>query len=332
MTELLMKLANTDAPSGLEGKLCDLIAFEAKPHADEVTTDLMGNLLVRKRGPGAKLLLACRMDEPAFCVTHIDRKGFLRFAPVGAIPPGNALGARVRLSSGVVGVIRGEKRDPKTETAYEQMFIDLGAKGGKEAERLVRVGDLACFASEVRERKGVLIGKALATRALCAALLRILNSFPRSVNDVTLAFTVQGELSGRGAVVATWGLTPALAIVLEGCDTEDFPGTKGASLALLKGPAILVKDQEIMISPLVRGFMMDVALEDKIPYQLEVSEAPALDARTVQNASGGTLLGVLSLPVRYRRTPHEIITLNDWENLIQLLHGILSRDLRQKGF
>lgn len=78
--------------------------------------------------------------------------------------------------------------------------------------------------------------------------------------------------------------------------------------------------------------MMDVALEDKIPYQLDVSKAPALDARTVQNASGGTLLGVLSLPVRYRRTPHEIITLNDWENLIQLLHGILSRDLRQKGF
>jgi putative aminopeptidase FrvX len=332
MIELIKQLVEIDAPSGGEAKLADFIATQARPHADEVRLDLMGNLLIRKPGTGARLLIACRMDEPGFCITHVDQKGFLRFGPVGEIPPADALGARVRLSSGAVGVIREEKREPKTEPSYDRMFIDLGARDGEEARRFAKVGDLACFAGKLQEGEGVLIGKAVALRALCAALLSVLKAFPETPNDVTFALTVQGELSGRGAVVAAYNLNPTLAMVLEACETDDLPGTKGPSLSLRGGPAIRVKDSQIVTSPKVREVLMDLASAEKIPYQLEVSLAPALNARTIQSSSGGTLTGVLCLPVRYLRTNQEVIVWQDVEQLVSLLRGLLCLDLREKGF
>jgi tetrahedral aminopeptidase len=332
MFDLIKLFAETDAPSGAEAQLAELIASRAKPHADEVKKDLLGNVLVQMRGTGARLLLTCRMDEPGFCVTHVDQRGYLRFGPVGAIPPVSALGTQVRLSSGALGVIREEKRDSKTEPAFDRMYIDLGARDEKDAGRVAKVGDLACLVSEVREHDGILSGKVIATRSLCAALVTLLEGHHDSPNDVLIAFTVQGELAGRGGSTASYEAHPSLAIILDSAAASDGPEVKAPTLALRKGPGIRVKDSQILTSPQVRELLQDLAGQEKIPYQPEVSEAPALDARTIQNASEGTLLGVLSLPVRYPRTPYEIIASEDLENLLRLLRALLACDLKEKGF
>lgn len=332
MFDLIKSFAETDAPSGEEAKLADLLESRARPHADDIRRDLLGNVLVKKNGPGAKLLLACRMDEPGFCITHVDQRGYLRFGPVGAIPPVSALGTQVRLSSGALGVIREEKREPKTEPAFDRMYIDLGARDGKDAGRVAKVGDLACFLSEARERDGILTGKAMATRALCAALVTLLGENHDSPNDVLMAFTVQGELAGRGGATASYEAHPALAIILDSAAASEGPEVRAPTLALRKGPGIRVKDSQILASPKVRGLLQDLAGQEKISYQPEVSEAPALDARTIQSASGGILIGVLSLPVRYPRTPYEIIASEDLENLLRLLRALLACDLKGKGF
>lgn len=332
MIELIKQLAEMDAPSGGEAELADVIASQARPYADEIKRDRMGNLLVRKKGPGAGLLLACRMDEPGFSVTHVDGNGFLRFGPLGDIPPIHALGARVRVSSGALAVICEEKHDPKAEHVYDRMFLDLGAKDGEEAGRLAKVGDLACFASEFQEREGLFMGKALSSRAPCAALLQIIKTLPTTANDILFAFTVQGELAGRGAGVVSYDLHTDLAIVLDACEADDIPGTKGPSLWLGRGPAIRVKDSQMVTSSRVREFLMSLAALEKVPYQLEVSEAPALDARTIQNSSGGTPTGVLSLPVRYRRTPNEFVALQDWKHLVKLLAALAANDFKGRGF
>ena len=50
--ELIQTLNTAHGPSGDEGAVREVIAALARPHADEVTADTLGNLIVRKRGSG----------------------------------------------------------------------------------------------------------------------------------------------------------------------------------------------------------------------------------------------------------------------------------------
>ena len=51
--DLLCKLSQAHGPSGDEGEIRETIAQLAKPFADEVRQDTLGNLIVRKKGNGA---------------------------------------------------------------------------------------------------------------------------------------------------------------------------------------------------------------------------------------------------------------------------------------
>ena len=61
--DLLCKLSQAHGPSGDEGEIRETIAQLAKPFADEVRQDTLGNLIVRKKGNGAKVMFAAHMDS-----------------------------------------------------------------------------------------------------------------------------------------------------------------------------------------------------------------------------------------------------------------------------
>ena len=50
MTELLKRLMLATGVSGRENKIREVIKKEAEKYADEIITDPMGNLIVRKKG------------------------------------------------------------------------------------------------------------------------------------------------------------------------------------------------------------------------------------------------------------------------------------------
>ncbi|MFR4336650.1 MAG: hypothetical protein ACLT3D_12675 [Lawsonibacter sp.] len=83
--ELIQTLNTAHGPSGDEGAVREVIAALARPHADEVTADTMGNLIVRKRGSGPKVMLCAHMDSTGLIVTHIEKEGFLRVGTLGGI-------------------------------------------------------------------------------------------------------------------------------------------------------------------------------------------------------------------------------------------------------
>lgn len=74
-------------PSGDEGQVAQAIEKLAAPFVDEITTDTLGNLICHKKGSGKKIMFAAHMDSIGFIVTHIDEKGFLRFAVSAACLP-----------------------------------------------------------------------------------------------------------------------------------------------------------------------------------------------------------------------------------------------------
>ena len=78
LLELIQTLNAAHGPSGDEGGIREKLAELARPLADEISTDAMGNLIVRKLGSGPRVMLCAHMDSIGFIVTHVEENGFLR--------------------------------------------------------------------------------------------------------------------------------------------------------------------------------------------------------------------------------------------------------------
>ena len=76
LLEILEALNKTHGPSGDEGGVREKITELARPWADEMFTDTLGNLIVHKKGDGPRVMLAAHMDSIGFIVTHIEKEGF----------------------------------------------------------------------------------------------------------------------------------------------------------------------------------------------------------------------------------------------------------------
>ena len=90
LIEILETLNRTHGPSGDEGGVRAKLEELARPYADEMITDTLGNLIVHKKGPGPRVMFAAHMDSIGFIVTHIEKEGFLRVGRLGGISPKEA--------------------------------------------------------------------------------------------------------------------------------------------------------------------------------------------------------------------------------------------------
>ncbi|MGD1997202.1 MAG: M42 family peptidase, partial [Anaerolineae bacterium] len=137
MRELIHKLVETSGPSGFEDPIREVIRAEVEDLADEVRVTPLGSLVGVRRGTGdgRRILLAAHMDEIGVIVTHVDKKGFLRFASIGGVSPLNCLGGRVTFENGTLGVIGiEEKREDRDKAPkLEQLYIDVGATEKEDA-------------------------------------------------------------------------------------------------------------------------------------------------------------------------------------------------------
>ena len=75
--EFLIRLLETPSPSGYERPVQDVVRDYVRDFADQVTTDLHGNVIAAKN-PGAKLrvMFAGHCDQIGMLVTHVDDNGF----------------------------------------------------------------------------------------------------------------------------------------------------------------------------------------------------------------------------------------------------------------
>ncbi|HLW47869.1 MAG TPA: hypothetical protein VKW09_08900 [bacterium] len=157
---LLTSLSNAFGVSGFEDDVRRVIEGAVAPWADEVRTDVLGNLLVTRRGRaegGPTVMLDAHMDEIGFLITHIEPDGFLRFTTVGGwdtrLLLAHAVTIRTRggaLVRGVVGslpphILSGEERE--RPVPLDALYLDIGAASAEEAaQRGIRIGDPATMA------------------------------------------------------------------------------------------------------------------------------------------------------------------------------------------
>ncbi len=334
MKETMRKLCEAYGPSGSEGAVRDIIMAEMKASGApdrkgaEMSVDSMGNLLLRVpgAGKGRRVMIAAHMDEIGVVVTHVDEKGFLRFAGIGGMRPLTFAGSRVLFENGTVGIIGVERlEEPSKIPAMDKYYIDVGALD--KASCPVMVGDAACFQRGFLADGNRIIGKALDDRVGCAVLLNALSRLSKSPHEIIYAFTVQEEVGCRGAMTSGYGADPEIALAVDVTLTGDTPECPPMAVAQGAGPAVKVKDSGMLAHPGVRRWLVKSAEKAGIPHQLEVLEGGSTDARVIQTARAGVPAGVVSVPCRYVHTASESVDYRDAAAAADLLVAALSADM-----
>lgn len=330
MKELVAKMVECYGPSGHERNVRCLIeeqlAEQISAGKVNVRTDAMGNLVVHREGKGKRVMLAAHMDEIGLIVTHVDEKGFLRFAAVGGVSPLTLIGSRIRFADGVVGVLGWEKWLQETTLPnWGELFADVGATSRSDCP--VSIGDVACFLHPFEDLGGRLVAKAMDDRIGCAVVLQTLLDLEDSLYDVYVVFTVQEEVGTRGATVATFGIRPDVALAIDVTPVRDTPEARPVNMQLGQGPAIKLMDAGMLAHPGVKEWMVHTAERIGIPYQLEVLERGGTDARAMQLSREGIPAGCLSIPCRYVHTPSEMVDYTDVTQAKDLLRSLLSTDI-----
>ena len=334
---MLKELSEARGVSGHETAVRQIILDAIKDSVDEHRVDALGNLIAMKKGAGKrrrKVMVAAHMDEVGLMIMHIEKDGSLRFRPVGGIDDRVLLAKKVLIGDNKVPGVIGSKPvhllEPKQRqqvVRVAEMSIDIGASSKEEADRLVKVGDYATFDIAFSDLGGGLRavkGKAFDDRAGCAVLIELLKESPKAF-DLYAAFTVQEEVGLRGAKVAGYAIAPDVAFVLEGTVCDDMPKKKDISptTTVGSGPAITVMDRSVIADPRLVDLLVKTAEENGIPYQFKQPNMGGTDAGAIHLTRAGVPSAVVAVPARYIHSPVCLLSLNDLDNTVRLMHKTL---------
>jgi len=328
----LKNFIETPSPSGYEATAQKVWAGYVKKYAS-ITKDVHGNCWGTINPKGApRVMLAGHVDEIGLIVKYIDDNGFLYFGSIGGIDwnvmPGNRV--NIHTEKGPILGVMGRKpihlmkpEERKKGVDATKLWIDIGAKKKKEAEKLVAIGDPVTVAVGLEKlRNNRIASRACDDKAgsfIVARVLEILSK-RRIAASVFGVSTVQEEIGTRGAITSAFGINLDVGIAIDVCHASDQPTVdkKETGETKLGGGPVICRGPNI--NPIVYKHLVAAAKRKKIPYQLEAyGGVTPTDARAIQTTRSGVAAGLVSIPNRYMHTPVEIVSLDDLENCAKLL-------------
>ncbi len=322
LLELTQKLTVARSVSGCEGAISDVIRALAAPYADDILSDVMGNLIVHKKGSGKKVMFSAHMDSIGMIATHIDENGFIRFASIGGLSPAAILYTPVVFCNGTRGVVaRDGKTDPK-EPKLATYYIDIGAKSREQAEKSVAVGDTAVYCGESFLAGDMIVSPYLDDRIGCAVLLMALMQIKKTENDLYFVFSSQEEVGLRGAKTAAFAIDPDYGLAVDVTGTGDTPEvTPKMDCKLGGGAAIKIMDSSVLCHPKTVGLLEQAARENAIPVQKEILLYGGTDAGPMMVTRAGVYAGAVSIPTRYIHSPCEMANVEDIRACVRLIEA-----------
>lgn len=325
-SKLLKSLCDTYGPPGFEEKVSDFIVKEIKDYVDEIHIDNLGNLIARKKGTGKKVMFAAHMDHLGLMVEKIDDNGFLKFVNVGTLFPLFMISQRVVFESGVIGVVCSSvdvrKRGNEIKITLDDLYIDIGTTNKGESEKLVTIGDVAVFDSELYETESCFMHKALDDRIGCYVLIEAIKSNIVSDDDIYFVFTVQEEVGLKGGATASYIVDPDIGFSVDVTDVIETSGFVNVSFD--KGVALKLRSPSFITPKYIKELLIDVCNKNDITYQLEIFKVGGADAEQMQLAKNGAKVGGISIPTKYVHTSNEMVSKFDVEETIKLIKGIIS--------
>lgn len=328
--ETLTALEGSFGPSGQENDIRKTIEELAKPYADDMTTDVMGNLIVHKKGNGPKVMLAAHMDSIGLMVTHIEDSGLLRVGKIGGVSPRDVLAVPVHFQNGTLGTVYEDEELEDAKREMGHLYVDIGADSKEAALERVQVGDVAIYNTPTVVSGKAVFSPYLDNRICCVALLKALELVKNSENDLYFVFTVQEEVGLRGAGPAAFAIDPDYAVVVDVTPDGSAPGSKhGCSSHCGGGAAIKVMDSSVICHPQMVTMLRELAQAGNIPYQMDVISAGGTDGGAIHRSRAGVVTGGVSVPCKYVHSPQEASYVEDVDATAQLLAALCQKNLAE---
>ena len=323
----------TPSPSGYESPLQNVVRQYVGQFADEVSTDVHGNVIAVKN-PGApiRVMLAGHCDQIGLIVQHIDDNGFLYVQPIGGWDPIVLVGQRMAVwtdDGPVFGVIARKPihllaDDERTKAPkMKDLWLDIGASGKEQAEKMVRVGDPVTVELEYREMpNNRVVSPAMDDKCGMWVVIEALRRADKAKLNCALyaVSTVQEELGLRGAQTSCFGIDPHVGVAVDVTFATDCPTIEKkeeGDISLGNGPVIYRGPN---FNPKVVRQLVSTAESTELPYQMAAAgKPPGTDARIMQVTRAGVATALVSIPNRYMHSPVEIICLDDIDRAADLL-------------
>lgn len=338
--QFLVKLLNEPSPSGYEDAVQKIWKTEVSKFCKNISKDAHGNLTAELNpGNNKSIIIVGHSDEIGLIVNYINDEGFLYVRSVGGVEPGILASHRVRIitKNGIIPGIVGktsvhlQAEEDKKPVKLHDIYIDIGAKNKKDAEKYVTKGDPIVFGEEFTQ----LIDDRATARCwdnrvgvyVVAEVLRNLVKVKNLKKTVYGVSSVQEETGVWGAGRIGYSLKPTIAIAIDVMPSADSPAIlkeKHGDTKVGSGPVIT---RGVRTNNALSANLIDTAIKKKIPYQIEVDAGHTFtDADPISQVRGGIPIGVVSLATRYLHSAVEVLSLTDIDQTIELLTQFIFQD------
>jgi len=334
----LKELLSLPTPSGYEQPGQKVVAEYMGRYADKVHTDVNGCVHgVLNPEAAFRVMLADHCDEIGLMIMHIDDKGFLYFQCVGGVNVPLLQGERVTIHTargpipGAIGVkpihlMEQKDRDKAVAKAHE-LWIDIGAKSRKDAEKVVALGDVATVSSGWTElRNGLVACRGFDDRIgafVVADVLRLVKGKQLNV-AVHAVSTTQEEIGLRGAKTAAHAVNPDIGIAVDVGFATDSPDAEAKRVgeAKIGGGPVLHRGPNF--NHRLQALMQRAASGAKLKTQMQpIPRGSGTDANVMQLTRAGVAAALISVPTRYIHSPVEILALKDVEATTKLIARVI---------
>lgn len=326
MRKLIKQLSDMRGISGFEYRISDKIAELFMPYADEIRRDALGNVIaVKECGiKGApKVMIEAHCDEIGLMVTSITDEGYLTFACVGGVDERTLPSTEVTVHGkkdiyGVIGIKPDYLLENGKTVKIKDMAIDTGLDANTVKE-MITVGDSVTLPQSVGELgKKQWSGKSLDDRASLAAVVTVMKKLADiyAEVDVYAVAAVQEEVGCRGAVAASYGINPDIAIAVDVThgitpDNSKNAFETGSGAVIAAGPNL---------HPKLTEKLFETAKKYDIKTVKEVEGGDTgTDAWEIQVARAGIPTALISIPLKYMHTSVETLAVSDVKAVAKLL-------------
>lgn len=330
--DFLRKLLETPGVSGYEQPVQKVVAEYASGFADNIESDLHGNLILKKNEQAPiRVMYAGHCDQIGMIVSQIDETGLLYFQTIGGWDPQQLVGQRISVwtdNGEVKGVIARkaihlqDEMERKRVSKAQDLWVDIGANDKDDASAMVRIGDSITLRLGFEEmNNGLANAPAMDDRTglwVCVEAMR------RAGSDIQCALyvasTVQEEIGLRGAQTAAYAIDPHIGIAVDVTHSTDCPTIdkrQQGEINLGSGPVVFRGPN---MNPKVVDRLLQNADQGTTPVQLAaLGRAAPNDSNSLQVNKSGVATGLVAIPNRYMHSSVETISLHDIDHAANLL-------------
>lgn len=329
---------NTPSPSGFEEPIAELARRYISPFADDVRTDLHGNVIASLGdSDGPRLMYAGHCDQIGMLICHIDDNGFLYAQTIGGWDPQQLIGQAMTVwtDDGPVNALISRKpihlldaKEREKVVGLKELWLDIGASSKKEAFEKVQIGDPVTLDLKYRELLGGRVcGPGMDNKTGMWTVMEALRRASEASAETNKlqchlhsVATVQEEIGLRGAKTAAGSINPDVAIAVDVTHASDCPTidkTNQGDIKIGGGPVIYRGPN---INAKVARRLVELCQANGLPYQMAaLGRAAPNDSNALQIHGGGVATGLVAVPNRYMHSAVEVISLTDIDNVAELL-------------